>query len=109
VSKSSLSPFLTVALRNNAVYYIEDNTKHATAKNLAVYHKVDEFIKKNYSKVKGINTSLKGIYIPFDMHLSSNREKRVLLTCFDMYNSKELNKFIKEQDKYINLRSSLND
>ena len=91
-----------MALHNSNVYYIEDNTKHTTAKNLAVYRKISQFVKKNYLKVQRLNT-------PFIMQHVQNKRHTVYLTCFDLYHSKELNNLIKAQDKYINNNSILDD
>jgi len=91
-----------LALDRYGVYHIEDNMKQVSKKELAVYIKIDEFIKENYSKIRRVNT-------PFIMNYIQKEKRTVYLTCFDLYHSKELDALIKKQDKYISNKSVLND
>jgi len=91
-----------LALDRYGVYHVEDNMKQVSKKELAIYIKIDAFVKENYSKIKREN-------IPFIMKYIKKEKQTVHLTCFDLYHSQELNSLIKEQDKYISNKPVLND
>jgi hypothetical protein len=77
----------------NSSYFFTGTGMHAQIQNENLdivydpYKKTEEYIQKVYPTIKGISRR--------------TGKPVVMINCFKIYNSKEFNDFIKEQDKYI--------